>query len=84
MVYNSSHFYMGGTPLCGIFFFGAFLQGQWRASAFSCALEVGLGRSDPCELRVEKKFVCEMVGFGLPVKQFVYVHQTILGGRFAI
>ena len=58
MVYNSSHFYIGGTPLCGDFFFGTCLQGQWRASAFSCALDVGrLDPIHPCELRVEGKSV---------------------------
>ena len=41
VVYNSSHFYWGCTPLCGDFFFCTCLQGQWRASAFSCALDVG-------------------------------------------
>lgn len=79
VVYNSSRFYWGCTPLCGDFFFCTFLQGQWRASAFSCALDVGrLDPIHPCELRVRWK-VCEMVVSVLPLNSFVYVHQSILG-----
>ena len=56
-----------------VFFFCTFLQGQWRASAFSCALDVGRLDVDPCELR--------FVGYGgtvFPLNSlYMFIKQSL-------